>query len=230
LTSPVDAPTPAVTNIGCPTEIVSAVDFFASLRRLDTQQSSINSVDASALGQTLQRLHNFDVASWAAHVASTGRYAVTLASLQHLGSIWKLAAEMYACRIRRSIVGSPDASTSTSTLASTSTSATVDLLIAESALLYRHDATLIKCLIWPTFIAGLASGRLAQRRWALDTLDRIWQLTLSANARNAALVLSSLWEKQDQRSVYEQGGEVETVADWDWLNELALLEDAWLFI
>jgi hypothetical protein len=228
MTSPIDAPTPAVTNIGCPTEIVSAVDYFASLRRLDAKRSALDGVDAQALEQTLQRLHAFDVTSWAAHVASTGRYAVTLASLQHLGAIWKLAAEMYACRIHQSIVGAPDESTSTSTLASTS--ASVDLLIAESALLDRHDAALVKCLIWPTFIAGLASGRLAQRRWALDTLDRIWQLTLSANARNAALVLSSLWEKQDRRSMYELGSEVYTVADWDWLNELALLEDSWLFI
>jgi hypothetical protein len=115
----------------------------------------------------------------------------------------------------------------------------VEPLIAAYSYFDREDDDLVKCLIWPTFIAGATSTNAAQREWALLTFDQLWRITLSANCKNAAIVLTDLWKKQDRdvaivmaagdRDAESTSDDVQRT-DFDWISELASLEDSWLFV
>ena len=54
-----------------------------------------------------------------------------------------------------------------------------------------------KCFFWPTFIAGAESRRRSQRSTILALLSSIYYAITSANVRNAAWVLSVMWQKKD---------------------------------
>lgn len=136
--------------------------------------------------------------------------------LLHLGNAWKLAADIYACRVLCSSTGGDDHAFEPPS---------VHALRAEYSFLERGNDDVIKCLIWPTFIAGAASTSPEDRAWVLKTLDRIWNLGHCANTKNAARVLEVLWEKHDR---------AQHLADdhtgWNWINELSQLKDSWLFV
>lgn len=150
--------------------------------------------------------------------------------LQQLALIFQLAVDIYGSRIVSTIKRDPDMA-----------QPPLEPLIAAYDYFDREDDYLVKCLIWPTFTAGATSNNPAQREWALLTFDRLWRITLSANCRNAALVLTDLWKKQDRDATRA----IETAAmdgdaswtsdevqrrDFDWISELASLEDSWLFV
>lgn len=204
-------PTLAISSlspVACPVELVEAVEVFASQRRLD-------SVDFETLQGTLALVRQFDTQSWAVSMMKD-KSAPSYDDLLHLGTIWRLSVEIYACRILRNL--SEDG-----TLALPP----VGDLIAEFSFLDRKNDDLIKCLIWPTFIAGASGDSLEERKWALRTLDRIWAVALVANVQNAAQVLRNLWARQDEmKSRNHEAG----LQDWDWLGELSRLEGSWLFV
>jgi hypothetical protein len=137
--------------------------------------------------------------------------------LLQLGNIWKLSAEIYACRVLRNMTGDVALPP-------------VQDLVNAYAFLDRKDDEIIKCLIWPTFIAGASSLNVATRGWALRTLDRIWAIAFVANVKNAAQVLTYLWEKQDQMTSRYLADGATGPFDWDWVGELSQLEDSWLFV
>jgi len=154
---------------------------------------------------------------------------VSYMDLMQLGTIWRLSAEIYACHVLFNLTGD----------ASILEPALVNDLIARYIFLEREDDNLLKCLIWPTFIAGAATLDQQTRPWVLKTLDRIWHIGYCANTRNAAMVLESLWKKQDlicskimplhSNSVATEDLSVNHNA-YNWLLELSLLDGSWLFI
>lgn len=83
----------------------------------------------------------------------------------------------------------------------------------------------MKCLIWPTFVAGAASTSPEDRAWVLITLERIWNLGHCANTNNAIRVLEVLWEKHDRAHPL-----ADDRAGWDWIGELSQLKGSWLFV
>jgi hypothetical protein len=216
-----------VTPIGCPIEILSTIEIFASQRRHDFVFAE-HTTNIAVLEDALHRLRSYDIVSWAMH-NTTEVSKVSSEDLVRLGTIWQLSADIYACRILACLTG----------CSLTSESLQVQDLIAEYAFLEREDDELIKCLIWPTFIAGAASTTYEARAWVLKTLDRIWNTGHCANTKNAANVLGKLWEKYDQTnpsSSHTYGTSHATeyssmgYSAWDWLKELSSLEGSWLFM
>ncbi|TXB96239.1 hypothetical protein FocTR4_00016643 [Fusarium oxysporum f. sp. cubense] len=216
-----------VTPNGCPVQILSTIEIFASQRRHDFVFAE-NTTNIVVLEDALQKMRSYDIVSWAVH--NTTEYSkVSSEDLARLGTIWQLSADIYACRVLAYLIGS--------TLASESLQ--VQGLIAAYAFLEREDDELIKCLIWPTFVAGAASTTYEARAWVLQTLDRIWSRGHCANTKNAAKVLGKLWEKYDQTNlssshIHNCSNATEHLSMgysvWDWVNELSSLEGSWLFI
>jgi hypothetical protein len=98
-------------------------------------------------------------------------------------------------------------------------------MVDEMILAYSNlpmNKTLVKCLTWPTFVAGASSQSPEHREWALANLNQIWKLTLCANATSAASVLLNLWEKHDSQPQRED-------VMWDWIAEISLLGQSWNF-
>lgn len=212
-----------VSLVGCPSSIQSAVEFFSSQRRLDTGEME-PPIDVMGLSESLRQIREFDVESWAAAVPLNNVDKNTLVDLQHIGTIWKLGADIYASRIFANV-----------TRDSTMSMPSVDDIVAEYTFPELEDVDLIKCVLWPTFIAGAACSKLEHREWALRVFEKIWEVSLTANAKSAALVLTNLWKKQDLRNAQLPnellaGMEIQKGEERDWLSELLSLEDAWLFL
>ncbi|KAI6765470.1 hypothetical protein HG530_006540 [Fusarium avenaceum] len=213
-----------VTPIGCPVEILSTIEVFASQRRHDSVFSD-HTTNFTFLEEALHQMRSYDLASWAMD-NTTESSKVSSQDLMRLGTIWQLSADIYACRILACLAG----------YTFTSESLQVQNLIAEYAFLEREDDELIKCLIWPTFIAGAASTSYEARAWVLKTLDRIWNAGHCANTKNAAKVLGKLWEKHDQAKLSPSSTHATSHmaqfehSSWDWLSELSNLKGSWLFV
>ncbi|KAF4958077.1 hypothetical protein FSARC_11113 [Fusarium sarcochroum] len=216
-----------VTPIGCPIEILSTIEIFASQRRHDSVFTG-HTTNFTVLEDALRQMRSYDIVSWALH-NTTVTSKVSSEDLMRLGTIWKLSADIYACRILACLAG----------YTLTSESLQVQNLIAEYTFLEREDDELVKCLIWPTFIAGAASTSHDARAWVLKTLDRIWNTGHCANTRNAAKVLGKLWEKHDLASLSSSHTHDTSYAAelssfdhsaWDWLDQLSSLKGSWLFV
>lgn len=99
-------------------------------------------------------------------------------------------------------------------------------LVHNLSLLVRPDDEHFKCTIWPTFIAGAESTNAEQRAFTLQHLYSLWNDFCSVNLHNAACVLKTMWQKQDERRV-----ETCTNSDeFDWIQELDRSRTDWLFI
>lgn len=203
-----------VTPVGCPVDILSAVEVFASQRRFESIFAT-PTTSVKILEDALQLIRSYDMPAWAKRTGETNP-AVPCEDLLHLGNIWKLAADMYACSVLCS-------STEGATIVLPPPS--VHALRAEYKFFERKSDGIMKCLIWPTFVAGAASTSPQDRAWAARTLDRIWNLGHCANTTNATRILETLWEKHDR---------IQVVADdyrrWDWISELSQLKGSWLFV
>ncbi|KAF2753393.1 hypothetical protein EJ05DRAFT_505034 [Pseudovirgaria hyperparasitica] len=208
-----DAPDTSI--VGCPYEIASAIEIVTCQRQMYTsarsdsdQATQPKDADVKVLLQTLQDLEKFDIDHWGHEMvqASSHHLSLSLSDLMHVGRIWKLAAIIYAQRIY-----------SNATMQFASPQSLVNDIIAEYiSVQHLDDAT--KILMWPAFIAGAESTTTRQRQYVLHILDRIWQITLSANAKNAALTLQQYWKQRESQT-----------DAWNWTNETSLLNDYWLF-
>lgn len=216
-----------VAPIGCPIAILSAIETFALHRRVNGM-FALPFADVEYLKDTLHRLRSYDISAWAMNV-TVNDPMVECMDLMQLGTIWKLSAEIYARYVLFNLIG--DISILNPSL--------VDDLIETYTFLNREDDDLLKCLIWPTFIAGAATNSRQKRLWVLRTLERIWQIGYCANTRNAAMVLESLWKKHDMISskVMPLHNNAATTEDlsvdynaYNWLLELSFLDGSWLFI
>lgn len=155
---------------------------------------------------------------------------VSYEDLVHLGTIWKLSAEIYAYCILCNL---------TDTTALGFDPPPIHVFVAEYTLLERRNDQLIRCLLWPTFIVGAASSRPDHRAWVRKTLEKIWHVGHCFNTRNASMVLESLWEKCDQKAMQSVGAYTnqedqefsrQEYVEWNWISELSKMRGSWLFI
>lgn len=210
--------TPRITGIGCPTEIILAVDFISSQRQANlVSEVGDPEPHIQCLFTTLRTIQHFDIDHWVSSVTCVNGEAPSVLpnDLVHIGTIWKLAAEIYATSLLYNLTEDPSLLLPL-----------VDVVRGEYGLL-GPSHYLLYGLVWPTFVAGAASTRPEQRVWALGMLETIWSGALCGNAKNATLVLERLWEKQDLARGRLGTGEL---AEWDWISELSSLEDRWIFL
>lgn len=64
----------------------------------------------------------------------------------------------------------------------------------------RLDPDLLKCVLWPLFVAGLECRSTKQRQYFIDHLEEFWMTTKCLNAVNATKILQQHWENDDEGS------------------------------
>ncbi|KAL4897242.1 putative C6 finger domain protein Acr-2 [Aspergillus ambiguus] len=188
----------------------------------------------------LQHIQAFDPISWAEEMQSF-YYLPDVSMRVALATVYRAAVYLYASRV----LSRPRSGTARSVglgLPADHTRVT-DLLIREISLIPLADPH-FKCLIWPTFIAGAECRDPAQRPFLLRTLSDLYYDVTSVNVRNAAWVLSLMWQKRDAKR-QAAGGPVDSPGlsspsvasdydcdddDFDWIQELDNSRVDWLFI
>lgn len=193
----------------------------------------------------LQGIRNFDPVSWAEGMQSH-YYLPDLSSRIALASSYQTSVYLYTSRVlSRAREGYAPAWTDVAL--PTDHSRVANELFAQICSIPVSDPH-FKCLIWPTFIAGAESRRLAQRPLILQNLGTLYQTVTSVNVRNAAWVLRLMWQKQDLRE--KEGHAIRALeivdgemgsgfrvdsnddfdSSFDWVDELDASRLDWLFI
>ncbi|CAG9982218.1 unnamed protein product [Clonostachys byssicola] len=65
----------------------------------------------------------------------------------------------------------------------------------------RDDQNLLKCVLWPLFVAGLECQSSLQRKYFLMHLEKFWMATKCLNAIHAAKILEDYWQEGGSKSV-----------------------------
>lgn len=156
----------------------------------------------------LELIENFDCLDWAsASLSSTSSINARYLSL--LGEAYKNAALLYG---RRILGGFPCfdviPSSSDEDLASRS------LVIIDSL---KGHAMLFKCLLWPTFIVGLACHTQETRDSVNRHLRTLWDLTSCLNIISASRILKEYWAEQYSRGFLGNVGHEMQPIDQGWL-------------
>ncbi|KAE8349207.1 fungal-specific transcription factor domain-containing protein [Aspergillus coremiiformis] len=183
----------------------------------------------------LHHIQAFDPVAWAEEMQSF-LYLPDLSVRTALATIWRAAVYLYTSRV----LSRPRAhSRATSTISGLPPDhkAITNLLIQQIPLIPVADAH-FKCLIWPTFIAGAECTDPSHRAFLLQTLSAIYYDVTSVNVRNAAWVLSLMWQKRDSKRTQQQHTHADDLsgavnyddADFDWIQELDDSRIDWLFI
>ncbi|VUC34386.1 unnamed protein product [Clonostachys rosea] len=65
----------------------------------------------------------------------------------------------------------------------------------------RDDPNLLKCVLWPLFVAGLECESPQQRKYFLMHLEKFWMATKCLNVIHAARILEDYWQEGNSHSV-----------------------------
>ncbi|KAJ5974981.1 hypothetical protein N7481_008688 [Penicillium waksmanii] len=140
----------------------------------------------------LDMTRNFDCQQWASRVISL-TVSHEMEKLSLLAKAYKIAALIYGTRIFRAFASPANTPINTQ---GAENEILVSKLIATIQLL-ASDEMFFKCLIWPTFIAGLEC-QTENTRESINTLLRgLWEYTSCLNVINASRILQVYWQKQD---------------------------------
>ncbi|KAL4776645.1 fungal-specific transcription factor domain-containing protein [Aspergillus nidulans var. acristatus] len=171
--------------LGCPEFILRSIQFFSSQRQL-AAESLHNTAHVQDTLAMLEVTGNFNSLEWASgfqhQQLSPASYTAEMENLYMLGEAYKTAALLYG----RQVLGSELATAE-------STRLVLQLLGLINDL--RTQDTLFKCLLWPTFIAGLHCLEQDQQGLVHDYLKRIWDLTACLNVISASSILKDYWER-----------------------------------
>ncbi|KAL4973074.1 fungal-specific transcription factor domain-containing protein [Aspergillus desertorum] len=173
--------------LGCPEFILRSIQFFSTQRHLAVESAPHDAAHVQATVAMLDVTRNFNSLKWASgfqHQQSSALFLSTaeMENLYILGEAYKTAALLYG----RQVLGEGPATAGSKDL--------VSQLLGLINLLKDQD-TLFKCLLWPTFVAGLHCPERDQQRLILDFLKRIWNLTNCLNVIGASDILKHYWER-----------------------------------
>lgn len=137
----------------------------------------------------LETIQDFDCPTWASrqiHSRSTPEQKIF--TLSSLSQSYRLGALIYGRRVL-------DACTQQNSEQEELLRELMNVLRA-----VKEDRTLLKCMLWPTFIAGLECQSHADREFLTHCLELFWLDTNCLNAVNAARILQTYWQSQDNPS------------------------------
>lgn len=228
--------------VGCPAYLLDVIFFVHTQWDQDTDPTTTapqptmaftsihlpeDSIPLESPAALLQHTQAFDPVSWA-HDMQSCLYLPDLSARIALATIYKAAVYLYASRVLSRPRSDSSIPPRFSLPADHKPIATE--LVNQLSLIPRSDPH-FKCLIWPTFIAGAESTNPAQRPVILQLLSNLFYDITSVNVRNAAWVLSLMWQKQDAKREKKsvQGGDYDD-DDFDWIQELDDSKIDWLFI
>lgn len=167
--------------MGCPEFILRAISFFSNQRALmESQRSTIDTI------AMLELTEEFDCFEWASNFQQLeSASAKEVDQLSMLSQAYKNAALLYG----RHVLGPWTDTTRNDELVS-------QLLSLVEAL--KSNATLFKCLLWPTFMAGLGSQAQRQKDAVIRLLGGLWDSTNCLNVISASKILRDYWKKKEQ--------------------------------
>ncbi|KAL4733965.1 fungal-specific transcription factor domain-containing protein [Aspergillus similis] len=173
--------------LGCPEFILRSIRFFSSQRQLAAESISHNAAYVQDTIAMLEVTGNFNSLEWASgfqhqQPSPSSAYTTDLENLYMLSEAYKTAALLYG----RQVLGSDSATAESKELV-------LQLLGLIDAL--KTQDTIFKCLLWPTFIAGLHSQERDQQWLVHNCLKRIWDLTACLNVISASNILKDYWEQ-----------------------------------
>jgi hypothetical protein len=203
--------------LGCPELLLRAIRYFSSQRDfLGDLNSQTNDSINDHIRDTMIMLdmtRNFDCQLWASRVIALTASEIEIQNLLLLASAYKSAALFYGTRIFRAFASPVYTPISTQ---ETENETLVSELILTIQLL-APDEMFFKCLIWPTFIAGLECQTENTRESITTLLRGLWGFTSCLNVINASRILQEYWQKQDSSDDLEKAHQEIEVMGQGWL-------------
>ncbi|KAL4794591.1 fungal-specific transcription factor domain-containing protein [Aspergillus venezuelensis] len=196
--------------VGCPAYLLEAIFFvhaFFDLSLSEETEPQLSTVFPSAyLPEGSNPLHcpenlpkhiqAFDPIAWAESLQGY-LFLPDLTMRIALATVYKAAVYLYATRVLSR--PRPGATTISTTIGlPPDHSEVASILIQQFSLIPSTDPH-FKCLIWPSFIAGAECRDAAHRPFMLEILRTLYFHITSVNVRNAAWVLTMMWQKRDAR-------------------------------
>ncbi|CEJ60855.1 hypothetical protein PMG11_09411 [Penicillium brasilianum] len=186
--------------LGCPGFLLRAVQFFSDQRPLiaefrSTEFRRNEHSNISIVQDTLTMLdltERFDCLEWAADLQRRTASSTEVTKLRMLSQAYKLAALLYGRRVLNAL-----------TEATSNNEKLVSQLLSLIETL-QNDAVIFKCLLWPTFIAGLDCWTESQQVFVMKSLRALWDSTSCLNVIGASNILRDHWKREDLPEVLMQ--------------------------
>ncbi|PLB49192.1 hypothetical protein P170DRAFT_446914 [Aspergillus steynii IBT 23096] len=202
--------------LGCPSFLLRAIRYFSNQRHvIETldMHDGISIQEHIRDTQTMLELTaNFDCLEWASDsLQSSDSSKIEIQKLYMLSEAYRTAAMLYGARVLRAFT------TLTGTISSGNRELVLRLLDVIDSL--KCDPALFKCLLWPTFIAGLESQTDIEQKLVIESLRMLWELTCCLNVIGASNILNDYWQRThfDESSVPKE-------------SQLYMIEQGWLLI
>ena len=157
----------------------------------------------------LESIRNFDCGVWASSQSQFSPLSLRdVDMLCKLAQSFKIGALIYGRRVLDALVKDV-----------TSQEVLVCALLSIIGEL-QEDRVLLKCILWPIFIAGLECQSRAQREFLTSCLEIFWEDTNCLNVINAFKILQEYWMREDDRELSSS----------QWIFNVGHLGRDWLLI
>lgn len=133
----------------------------------------------------LDLTERFDCLEWAADLQRRAASSTAVTKLCMLSQAYKTATLVYGRRVLNAL-----------TAATPDTEELVSQLLSLIEIL-QDDAILFKCLLWPTFIAGLDCWAESQQAFVMKSLRALWDSTSCLNVIGASNILRDHWKREE---------------------------------
>jgi len=150
----------------------------------------------------IDRIQNFETLAWAHKTSSCD--SLDVSQRVHIASAYKSAVLIYTIRV----LCSPSLQISQPNMALLASQIITDLLAIPP------QDPFVKCILWPTFIAGAETQEPALRSLVCDLFQRFWSGIRYGNVSDAAQVLDRIWTRVDMGEAWNGGWTDHLGGDW----------------
>ncbi|KAF9892444.1 hypothetical protein FE257_001552 [Aspergillus nanangensis] len=175
--------------LGCPEYLLNAIQSISMCRDQITGTELLDDVSnyeyRCNVVKVLEFIHNFDCAIWAQGLPHSDKSRDTN-HLSILAQAYKLGAFLYGQRVLDTLTNEE-----------TPQGLVVDELINAIGSV-KDDRSILKCLLWPIFVAGLECHSHTGKEFLLGCLEQFWTDTSCLNVVNAAKILQAYWKGQPE--------------------------------
>lgn len=181
--------------LGCPGLLLRAIRFISTERDIIAagsphMQEAARSAHASRIVSMLSLVEDFDAVTSPFtpndEGSSTQQNPRETERRRLLSEVYKIGTLIYGKRVLASLLGGePTLDSHVSNL--------LELLDT-----FRGDGELLKCVLWPLFVAGLECRSTEHQQYFIKHLEGFWMATKCLNAVNAAKILQEHWQGGDR--------------------------------
>ncbi|CAG8282109.1 unnamed protein product [Penicillium salamii] len=195
--------------LACPELLRSAIRSISRERDSVARCGIFQGTDVQAYIQAIlvvvKLAENFDCVSWASRLKQPRHTREDTHFLAVVAQVYKIATLLYG---RRVISALEKKTISQDELI-------LELLGLLNSLKDRQE--LLKCVLWPVFVAGLECRSPEQKQFFISRLEEFWMTTNCLNVINAAKILQEYWSRDDWESIC-------------WAFDVGRFGQAWLLI